>query len=88
MSNPELLAELAPTGVSRAGINLGDFLLVTGRSASDEPEGGELQPRSISRNASIAAEDVRGGTGSDVTSAALSVATARRGTGLLPGGRA
>ncbi len=39
MSNPELLAELAPTGVLRAGINLGNFLLVTGRSASDEPEG-------------------------------------------------
>ena len=39
MSNPELLAELAPTGVLRAGINLGNYLLVTGRSASDEPMG-------------------------------------------------
>ncbi len=32
-------AELAPTGVLRAGINLSNFLLVTGRSASGEPEG-------------------------------------------------
>lgn len=32
-------AELAPTGVLRAGINLSNFLLVTGRTASDEPVG-------------------------------------------------
>lgn len=32
-------AELAPTGVLRAGINLSNFLLVTGRSATSEPEG-------------------------------------------------
>jgi polar amino acid transport system substrate-binding protein len=32
-------AELAPTGVLRAGINLSNFLLVTGRSANAEPEG-------------------------------------------------
>jgi polar amino acid transport system substrate-binding protein len=32
-------AELAPTGVLRAGINLSNFLLVTGRSATGEPEG-------------------------------------------------
>ncbi len=32
-------AELAPTGVLRAGINLSNFLLVTGRSRSGEPEG-------------------------------------------------
>jgi polar amino acid transport system substrate-binding protein len=32
-------AELAPTGALRAGINLSNFLLVTGRSASGEPEG-------------------------------------------------
>jgi len=30
---------LAPTGVLRAGINLSNFLLVTGRSATGEPEG-------------------------------------------------
>jgi len=32
-------AELCPTGVLRAGINLSNFLLVTGRSASGDPEG-------------------------------------------------
>jgi polar amino acid transport system substrate-binding protein len=32
-------AELAPTGVLRAAINLGNFLLVTGRSAGGEPQG-------------------------------------------------
>ncbi len=32
-------AELAPTGVLRAGINLSNFLLVTGKSASGDPEG-------------------------------------------------
>jgi polar amino acid transport system substrate-binding protein len=32
-------AELCPTGVLRAGINLSNFLLVTGRTASGDPEG-------------------------------------------------
>ena len=32
-------AELAPTGVLRAGINLSNFLLVTGRTASGDPVG-------------------------------------------------
>ena len=32
-------AELCPTGVLRAGINLSNFLLVTGRSASGDPQG-------------------------------------------------
>jgi len=32
-------AELAPTGVLRAGINLSNFLLVTGKSPSGDPEG-------------------------------------------------
>ena len=36
---PEILAQLAPTGVLRAGINLSNFLLVTGRSANGDPEG-------------------------------------------------
>jgi polar amino acid transport system substrate-binding protein len=36
---PEIIAELAPTGTLRAAINLGNFLLVTGRSASGDPEG-------------------------------------------------
>jgi len=35
----EVISELAPTGVLRAGINLSNFLLVTGRSADGDPEG-------------------------------------------------
>jgi polar amino acid transport system substrate-binding protein len=37
--SPEIVAELAPTGTLRAGINLSNFLLVTGRTASGDPEG-------------------------------------------------
>ena len=32
-------AELAPTGVLRAGINLSNFLLVTSKSEAGEPQG-------------------------------------------------
>jgi polar amino acid transport system substrate-binding protein len=35
----DVLAELARTGVLRAGINLSNFLLVSGRSPTGEPEG-------------------------------------------------
>ena len=35
----ELLQELAPTGVLRAGINLSNYLLVTGKSLTGEPVG-------------------------------------------------
>lgn len=35
----DVIAQLAPTGVLRAGINLSNFLLVSGRSAAGEPEG-------------------------------------------------
>lgn len=35
----DVITQLAPTGVLRAGINLSNFLLVTGRSAAGEPEG-------------------------------------------------
>ncbi|MEM7249902.1 MAG: GNAT family N-acetyltransferase [Pseudomonadota bacterium] len=35
----QALKELAPTGKVRAGINLGNFLLVTGKSANGDPEG-------------------------------------------------
>jgi polar amino acid transport system substrate-binding protein len=35
----DVIAELAPTGVLRAGINLSNFLLVSGKSAAGEPEG-------------------------------------------------
>jgi polar amino acid transport system substrate-binding protein len=37
--SPEIIAELAPTGVLRAGINLSNFLLVTGRSPAGDPAG-------------------------------------------------
>ena len=37
--SPDVISQLAPTGVLRAGINLGNFLLVTGKSASGDPEG-------------------------------------------------
>ncbi|HEY1411483.1 MAG TPA: transporter substrate-binding domain-containing protein [Rhodopila sp.] len=36
---PEIKAQLAPHGVLRAGINMSNFLLVTGRSASGDPQG-------------------------------------------------
>lgn len=35
----QIVAELAPTGVLRAGINMSNFLLVTGKSASGDPQG-------------------------------------------------
>ena len=35
----KILAELAPTGTLRAGINLSNFLLVTGRTPSGDPVG-------------------------------------------------
>src|SRR4249920_2162055 len=37
--NPAVVAELAPKGVLRAGINLSNFLLVTGRAANGDPVG-------------------------------------------------
>ena len=37
--SPEVIAELAPTGALRAGINLSNFLLVTGKNASGDPVG-------------------------------------------------
>src|SRR6516165_1041639 len=35
----DVKSELAPTGVLRAAINMGNFLLVTGKSPSGDPEG-------------------------------------------------
>ncbi len=37
--SPEVVSQLAPTGTLRAGINLSNFLLVTGKSAAGDPEG-------------------------------------------------
>lgn len=39
MPPSDIVAELAPTGALRAGINLGNFLLVTGRTESGDPAG-------------------------------------------------
>jgi polar amino acid transport system substrate-binding protein len=39
MPQQEVVSELAPTGVLRAAINMGNFLLVTGRSAAGDPVG-------------------------------------------------
>ena len=36
---PEINAQLAPHGTLRAGINMSNFLLVTGRGAAGDPEG-------------------------------------------------
>lgn len=38
-STAAVVAELAPGGVLRAGINLSNFLLVTGRAANGDPQG-------------------------------------------------
>jgi polar amino acid transport system substrate-binding protein len=37
--NKAVIAELAPTGTLRAGINMSNFLLVTGKTPSGEPDG-------------------------------------------------
>lgn len=37
--SPEIIAELAPTGVLRAGINLSNFLLVSSRAPDGGPQG-------------------------------------------------
>lgn len=37
--NPEIVRELAPTGTLRVGINLSNFLLVTGKDAAGDPVG-------------------------------------------------
>ena len=37
--NPDVRSELAPSGTLRAGINLANFLLVTGRTPDGDPEG-------------------------------------------------
>ena len=39
MPQQKIIAELAPTGALRAAINMGNFLLVTGRTPSGDPAG-------------------------------------------------
>ena len=37
--SPDIISDLAPTGVLRAGINLSNFLLVTKINSAGDPEG-------------------------------------------------
>ena len=37
--NQDIVAKIAPSGTLRAGINLANFLLVTGKTPSGDPEG-------------------------------------------------
>ena len=39
MASTVVISQLAPTGVLRAGINLSNFLLVTGRTPAGDPAG-------------------------------------------------
>ena len=39
MPDKEVLSQLAPTGTLRAGINMSNFLLVTGKTPSGDPDG-------------------------------------------------
>ena len=39
MPSQQIVSELAPTGTLRAAINMGNFLLVTGKSPSGDPQG-------------------------------------------------
>ena len=36
--SPQIISELAPTGALRAAINMGNFLLVTGKDAVGRPD--------------------------------------------------
>src|SRR2546423_14707779 len=38
-ATPQIVSELAPTGVLRAAINMGNFLLVTGKAPNGDPTG-------------------------------------------------
>src|SRR5437763_13749498 len=38
-ASPQIVSELAPTGVLRAAINMGNFLLVTGKAPNGVPTG-------------------------------------------------
>ena len=50
--NAEIKAQLAPHGMLRAAINMSNFLLVTGRTASGDPEGVSPSMAAPSPNAS------------------------------------
>ena len=55
--NEDLLKELAPTGVLRAAINMSNFLLVTGKTDTGDPDG--VSPdmaRAIAANLGVACQ--------------------------------
>ena len=67
----EALSELAPTGVLRAGINMGNFLLVTGASPSGDPEGvSPSMARAIADRLGVAVEYVPFATPGELADAA------------------
>ena len=57
--SPDVLAELAPTGILRAAINLSNFLLVTGRDEVGQPQGvAPDMAREIARRLGVALSHV------------------------------
>ena len=56
----QIKAEIAPTGVLRAGINMGNFLLVTSRAENGDPAG-------VSPSMARAIADTLGRLGADLT---------------------
>lgn len=65
-------AELAPTGVLRAGINMSNFLLVTGQSASGDPDGvSPSMAREVARRLGVEVQYVPFKTPGELADAAL-----------------
>ena len=68
----QVRAELAPTGVLRAGINLSNFLLVTGQTASGDPQG--VSPdmaRAVADRLVVPVEYIRYATPGELADAAV-----------------
>jgi len=68
----QVRAELAPTGVLRAGINLSNFLLVTGQTASGDPQG--VSPdmaRALADRLDVPVEYIRYATPGELADAAV-----------------
>ena len=68
----QVRAELAPTGVLRAGINLSNFLLVTGQTASGDPQG--VSPdmaRALADRLDVTVEYIRYATPGELADAAV-----------------
>ena len=66
----DALTQLAPTGVVRAGINLSNFLLVSGRTESGDPVGvAPDMARAIRASVPAAGASRHSGTSASATSA-------------------